>query len=248
MFSHLSGRGYVVWIVLSFACLGATVVFFPHLLRWLVLAMAKGHCSGGVCGALAAVLGVYLKLAVILIAALLVGVATWRRVRGRLSLWWIGFAMATLWGAGGFLFAAGNFWGANFAVGLLKPALPWSLIALLTLTAVMARDIEATPGFDGRIRTLAGPFALPIGLLYVATSLWVSIIVLIVPVTSLIGHGATALFLSAATGLHRIGLFWLLSLPVAVIANLVAGLALFVGLSIIRRTDRGRRVEGSPSA
>lgn len=239
MFTRSSTVGYLVSMFFAFLFLASIVLFFPFLLRTAVLTKVGGHCGGGVCGAVAAVLGVYLKLLLILVGAAIVLYVTVKRVRGTLSCWWGGFAVATVWGAAAFLFAAGNFWGANFSVGLLFATLPWSLLALVVLTVVLSFDIETTPGFTGRITGLTGPFGLPSGKIYVATAVWLSILACLGLAMLPFFRVALVPLLTLSIALHRIGLAWLLSMPVAAIANAVAGVVLVLGLL-------ARRGGGSP--
>lgn len=232
MFARISNGRYAVWMFIAFGFLACTVLFFPVLLGALVPILAGGRCGGGACGALAVVLGIFLKPMLILIGAALAALATFRRVRGTLSGWWAVFAGMAMWGSAAFLFGAGNFWGANFAVGMLRLIMPWSLLSLVVLTVFLSLDIEGRPAFSGRIAAITGPFGLPIGALYIVTAIWLSIIAAIGLPMLLAIDGIGRPVLLAMLSLNKIGLAWLFSMPAAALANSIAGVLLILCLFI----------------
>lgn len=80
------------------------------------------NCSGvgGACGAVGAVAGIYVKLPLTFLILLMIGWTAMRRIaRLYLPRIWFLVAALLLLSAFGPLAAFGNFWGANFAIGMI---------------------------------------------------------------------------------------------------------------------------------
>lgn len=107
------------------------VLAFPLILKALVgLSNCRG--IGGACGALAAVIGALLKPAVVLLVGLWLVWMIHRRLRGLgMGAGWSVAALLWLFGSMQFLVGFGNFWGANFSLGII--AFPSMVLTALLL-------------------------------------------------------------------------------------------------------------------
>ncbi len=122
---------FVFWVVFAFVSLAGFYVAYPWVLRGLVeLSNCRG--VGGACGAVAVVISVYVRPPVIFVfVAFLIWVLAKRMRRLKISMGWTFAVGIWLLGSFPFLVAFGNFWGANFSLGLLYLSLPISLMILL---------------------------------------------------------------------------------------------------------------------
>ncbi|MFA6117652.1 MAG: hypothetical protein WC729_26920 [Sphingomonas sp.] len=133
------------------------IAAFPFLLRLLVVGSG---CAGvgGACGALAVVLGIYLRYPVVIGVGLYLAILTWRRLRT------VGvhpsaflFVLLIFTAASPFLFALGNFWGASFALGIvsLHSPLPTLVLLLASLIALSRLPEDDAGHYRGPARGTA---------------------------------------------------------------------------------------------
>lgn len=110
------------------------VLAFPFILKALVsLSSCRG--VGGACGALAAVIGALMKPAVVVLIGLWLIWIVYRRLRGLgMSAGWSAAALLWLLGSMQLIVGIGNFWGANFALGII--AFPSMVLTVLLLLLV----------------------------------------------------------------------------------------------------------------
>lgn len=177
MVSKLAARQFVSWFLVFSGLLAMGTIFFAHVLWFIVPVIAgKGCVNGGVCGAMAMVLGTWLKPFLLLGATCAGILAFYRRGLAVGSRFWALFPLAVLVPSMPSLFMLGNFWGANFATGLLFfPR--WSILELtplLALGALFCFQIEYMPGFAGSIVRTRLYGSIPIGAIYVLSCLWIS--------------------------------------------------------------------------
>jgi hypothetical protein len=149
--------------------LGALVTFtllFPFLVFGIVK-LSSCHGVGGACGAMAAIVGMTVRPLCIAILIIGLAIASWRRVRGAgLSVLW--FTAIVLWliGSSTFLIGFGDFWGANFGMGLIFLNFPILFFFLLVFLAFLASNFEGAtiqPQTTARSWTIAA--AATLGLL-----------------------------------------------------------------------------------
>lgn len=138
MARHVTGSEFgwkMAWRVGIF--LGLTLAF-PFIVYGLVVASGANKI-GGAGGALAAVIGIYLKPLIIVVFLLAIIAPCWKRMRslGIFPMWGLIVPLLVAMDFS-FLFAAGNFWGANFSVGILKAQLPLHALTALALMVAMA--------------------------------------------------------------------------------------------------------------
>lgn len=164
-------RAAAIWI----GTLTGFVLLFPFLLFALVKASS---CAGvgGACGALAAVIGVTLKpLGVIVLGALLV-TALWRRVRGlAMNHAWGGVTVLWMLGSMAVLVGFGNFWGANFALGLAYMP-PVVLLAMTMSLSFFLCFAEASAVHTARTGALAAWVVAAVAALHVTVLMLPSIV------------------------------------------------------------------------
>ena len=123
------------WLVAVVMLLLFTLAF-PFLLPPLVRATGCGNV-GGACGAVALVLGIYLRLPVVIGVGVYLAVLTWKRSRLVGSHpWAFVFVLLMYVAAFPFLFAFGNFWGASFALGVTRIGGPLPILAMLLTTLI----------------------------------------------------------------------------------------------------------------
>ncbi|MCP4316849.1 MAG: hypothetical protein GY789_12755 [Hyphomicrobiales bacterium] len=117
------------------------LIVFPNILSFLVHAALQGKsCSDydGACGALAAVIGAIVKpIGIVVISAFLVWVFQRRLHMLDISGGWTVVGAFWLIGSLPYLVAARNFWGANFAMGLLYVQLPFLLAYFVVFLAFL---------------------------------------------------------------------------------------------------------------
>jgi hypothetical protein len=144
-------RRFRLFAVIWLAVLVGFIALFPYLLYGIVKASSCERV-GGACGAVAVVVGTTIKPLVIGIAGIVLLRATWRRMRRlEMSRLWIGALVMWYLGSVGFLIGIGNFWGANFSMGMIGPMRPpVSLLFLLAFMGFLAAHADdATPSSTG---------------------------------------------------------------------------------------------------
>jgi hypothetical protein len=146
MIGFLSGSDFgwkVAWRLGIFLVL---TLGFPFIIYGIVLACGAHHVRGA-SGAMAVVVGVFLK-PVIIVAFLIAMISpSWKRARslGIFPLW--GLMIPLLFAMDyTYLFAAGNFWGASFSMGILTVQTP--MYAMTALVLIVAMVIAGPPSGD----------------------------------------------------------------------------------------------------
>ncbi len=175
MSSKLTARSFTGWFILFVGLLALGTVFFGQALWFAVPVIAgKGCVSGGLCGEMAAVLGLWLQPSLLLAAAFAGAIAFWRRGLAVGSRLWALFPLALLLPNLPSLFMLGNLWGVDLATAFLFfPR--WSLFELLPLMALgvlLCFQVEYMPGFAGSIGRTRLYGSIPVGAIYVVSCLW----------------------------------------------------------------------------
>jgi len=174
--SKLTARGFTGWFIVFAGLLALATVFFGHAL-WIAVPVIAGQgcISGGTCGAMAAVMGLWLQPSLLLAAACAGTVAFYRRGLAVGSRLWALFPLALLLPNLPSLFMLGNLWGVDLATAFLFfPR--WSLFELLPLLALgvlLCFQVEYMPGFGGSIARTRLYGSIPIGLIYSVSCLWI---------------------------------------------------------------------------
>ena len=139
----------VVWLAL----LVGTIFFLPYILFDLTK-LIVGNTGGGAGGAVAAVLGMTLKPLVILTILLGLGWVAHKRLRGlKIGYGWSVTVLLWLMGSVGFLVGLGNFWGANFGMGLLHISFPVTLLFLFVFLTFLSFKNDGLPSkVDDRVK------------------------------------------------------------------------------------------------
>lgn len=174
--SKLTARGFTGWFFLFVALLALGTVFFGQALWFAVPVIAGQGCvSGGLCGEMAAVLGLWLQPSLLLAAAFAGAIAFWRRGLAVGSRLWTLFPLALLLPNLPSLFMLGNLWGVDLATAFLFfPR--WSLFELTPLMALgvlLCFQVEYMPGFAGSIARTRLYGSIPVGLIYIMSCLWI---------------------------------------------------------------------------
>ena len=129
----MNRRRYLKGLMIALLCLVAGIALFPFV----IIAIVKlyGPLPLGAGGALASMIGVVGKPILLLAIALFLLDHVWKRlVYADVSRWWLLFPLLLLFACFQSLFAIGNFWGANFSVGLVTtPHLHYFLYKLLAM-------------------------------------------------------------------------------------------------------------------
>lgn len=176
MSSKLTARSFTGWFFLFVSLLALGTVFFGQALWFAVPVIAgKGCVSGGLCGDMAAVLGLWLQPSLLLAAVCVGVVAFWRRGLAVGSRLWALFPLALLLPNLTSLFMLGSLWGVDLATALLFfPR--WSLFELTPLMALgmlLCFQVEYMPGFAGSIGRTRLYGSIPVGAIYVFSCLWI---------------------------------------------------------------------------
>lgn len=176
MSSKLTARSFTGWFILFVGLLALGTVFFGQALWFAVPVIAGQGCvSGGLCGEMAAVLGLWLQPSLLLAAAFAGAIAFWRRGLAVGSRLWALFPLALLLPNLPSLFMLGNLWGVDLATAFLFfPR--WSLFELTPLMALgvlLCFEVEYMPGFAGSIGRTRLYGSIPVGAIYVFSCLWV---------------------------------------------------------------------------
>lgn len=174
--SKLTARSFTGWFFLFVALLALGTVFFGQALWFAVPVIAGQGCvSGGLCGEMAAVLGLWLQPSLLLAAAFAGAIAFWRRGLAVGSRLWTLFPLALLLPNLPSLFMLGNLWGVDLATAFLFfPR--WSLFELTPLMALgvlLCFQVEYMPGFAGSIARTRLYGSIPVGLIYIMSCLWI---------------------------------------------------------------------------
>jgi len=174
--SKLTARPFALWL-LAFAGLLALGTVFFGLTLWLTVPVIAGQgcVSGGLCGPMAPLLGLWLQPALLIAAACTGALAFWRRGMAVGSRIWALMPLALLLPNLPSLFVLGNLWGADLgAAFLFFPR--WSLLELtplLALGVLLCFEVEYMPGFGGSIARTRLYGSIPIGLIYVLSCMWI---------------------------------------------------------------------------
>ncbi|VVT34692.1 hypothetical protein [Hoeflea sp. EC-HK425] len=174
--SRLTARSFTGWFILFVSLLALGTVFFGQALWFVVPVIAGQGCiSGGTCGAMAAVFGLWLQPGLLIAASVVGAMAFYGRGLAVGSRLWTLFPLALLMPYLPSLFMLGNLWGVN--IGSLFLFFPrWSLfelMPLMTLGVLLCFQVEYTPGFAGSIARTRLYGSIPIGVIYVGSCVWV---------------------------------------------------------------------------
>lgn len=176
MLSKLTARAFVIWFLAFAGLLAMGTVFFGHTL-WLTIPViaGKGCISGGLCGPMAPVLGLWLQPALLIAAACIGAIAFYRRGLAIGSRLWALMPLALILPNLPSLFVLGNLWRTDLgAAFLFFPR--WSLfelVPLLALGVLWCFKIEYMPGFGGSLARTRLYGSVPVGPLYIASCVWI---------------------------------------------------------------------------
>ncbi len=139
----------VVWLAL----LAAAVFFLPYILFDLTK-LIVGNRGGGAGGAVAALLGMTLKPLVIFTILLGIGWVTHKRLRGlKIGYGWSFSVFLWLMASVAFLVGLGNFWGANFGMGLLQLSFPVTLLfAFVFMIFLSFKNVSSPSKIDDGVK------------------------------------------------------------------------------------------------
>lgn len=247
MTASLSSGQFLFWFMAFIGLYSLATLFYGQALWFLVPVIAgKGCVSGGICGAAAPVLGLWLKPLMLIVSTVIGIIAFARRGRAIGSMIWGLVPLSLMLPNLPSLFVLDSAWGTNFAGAILYfPR--WSLfdlLPLLTLGTLFCLKLEHMPGFAGSIARTRLFGSIPVGLIYIATCFWVSsdLILALLPhagvpvsqVTEL--HDALNYPLSVAGGAIMAGLPPYgqppqLVVSIATLVNLAAFMLLFITLA-----------------
>ncbi|WP_299870398.1 hypothetical protein [uncultured Hoeflea sp.] len=247
MTASLSSGQFLFWFMAFIGLYSLATLFYGQALWFLVPVIAgKGCVSGGICGAAAPVLGLWLKPLMLIAAAVIAVIAFARRGRAIGSMFWGLVPLSLMLPNLPSLFVLDSAWGTDFAGAILYfPR--WSLFDLLPLLALgtlFCLKLEHMPGFAGSITRTRLFGSIPVGAIYIATCLWVSsdLVLALLPhagvpvsqVTEL--HDVLNYPLSVAGGAIMAGLPPYgqppqLVVSIATLVNLAAFMLLFVALA-----------------
>ena len=130
-----------------------------------------------------------------------------------------------------YFYAIGNFWGANFSIGILGLKAPFPLLALLVFGILFCIDIEDAPGYGGSLIGVTGPLGLPSGKIYAATAIWLLVcaaVSFVATYGALIGLAPLVIMLLKP--LYVVGGGWILDTRFPSLLNALSGILLIVGL------------------
>tara|TARA_R110002050_G_scaffold28530_1_gene73332 strand:+ start:2184 stop:3002 length:819 start_codon:yes stop_codon:yes gene_type:complete len=171
-----SAGQFVTWFVVFTGLLALGTVFIGQALWFVVPVIAgKGCVSGGICGGMAPVIGLWLQPLLLLGAVLAGTFAFYRRGLALGSRLWALLPVALLAPNLPALLVLASPWGVDVSADLL--VFPrWSLFELtplLALGVLLCFDVEHLPGFGGSIAWTRLYRSIPIGPLYIVTSIWI---------------------------------------------------------------------------
>lgn len=168
MFRELTGHSFIKWVVISICLLLFSTILFKWFLWVAIMLTTGGKCGGGICGALGVVFGIYGKILLLFIFVLITVYAVFRRLRMVGSQIWLLFVLALILPSAAPLFAIGNFWGANFSLGILYMRSPsFLLVNMFAFLILLCISMEEKPAFSGSINSVKWQGKIPVGFLYV---------------------------------------------------------------------------------
>jgi len=174
--SRLTARPFISWLSASVVLLALGTMFIGQML-WLTIPVIAGQgcVSGGLCGPMAPVLGLWLQPMLLLAAVCLGTLAFYRRGLAIGSRFWALMPLALMLPNLPSLFVLGNLWSLDLGSGLLFfPR--WSmleLLPLLMLGVLLCFEVEYMPGYGGSIARTRLYGNIPIGPLYIASCVWI---------------------------------------------------------------------------
>ena len=129
-------RKFTIHWLIALAALSIFSVLFPYFLPPLVRATGCAKV-GGACSAVALVFAIYIRLSIIIGVGVCLAILTWKqsRIVGA-QPWGFLFVVLTYIAAFPFLFAFGNFWAANFALGIGYVNGPLPVLTMLLATLI----------------------------------------------------------------------------------------------------------------
>lgn len=233
---------FVFWFLIAIVSLAGFYVAYPFILR-AVIEMSSCRGIGGACGAVATVVSVYLRPPVILVFCVFVLWIVARRTRF-LGIRWVWTVICGLWLLGAFpvLVAFGNFWAANFSLGLVYlrfPVPPLFLLAFI-LFLIFADDSPAkTTDAISRRAWLTAKISVGYVLLLSASSLYLGLSRL--PALSLLYHPEISRLIGKSVFFSAFGQVQLY------LALLWICLFVFAGALAIIVLRQGRKSDDGPS-
>lgn len=185
MTGFLSGSEFgwkVAWRVGIFVAL---TLGFPFIIYGIVLATGAHRAGGGAGGAVAVVVGVFLKPIIVIAFLISLISPSWKRARtlGLFPLWGVMIPLLLAIDRA-YLFAVGNFWGASFSVGILAVQTP--MYAMTALVLMVAMTIAEPPSGDEPSGLARFGSA---GEVFKALAIAILVVVLIVLIYSAIAYG-----------------------------------------------------------
>ncbi len=155
MVGFLTGSQFgwkVAWRVGIFLAL---TLGFPFIIYGIVLATGAQRV-GGASGAMAVVVGIFLKPVIILAFLIAMISPSWKRMRslGIFPLWGLMIPLLLAMDYT-YFFAVGNFWGASFSMGILAVQMPIYAMTALVLWQSRSRH-RATSRVDCRALAVRG--------------------------------------------------------------------------------------------
>jgi hypothetical protein len=150
------------WVI-TFAALALLIAMFPIILPWLVRSTGCARV-GGACGAVAMVLGIYIRLPIVLgVGIYLTWLAARRASAVGLQFWAPLFVFLMFVGSSPLLFALGNFWASAFALGIIVApslAILGFLLAALVGLSLLPDDTAQLPGRERTATLITGGLSL----------------------------------------------------------------------------------------
>jgi hypothetical protein len=240
MFRKLEYWEFRSWMFRLLIYVAIITLGFPLILSAIVSVVSGGQCGGGACGALVLVFGIYGKAPLVFIAVVGFIFLVAKRIRREIAWIWVAYALVIALGAQSALFAFGNFWGANFAFGLLfTPLMP--LLVAAVFATILAFDLSQASSQDGSVADIKGPGAFPIGRIYAITAFLVvfEIAVRSFVFASMFGTGTSGVktildYLGEPVGQIFLGFIFN---QVGSVSNIAAGLILIA--TLFRRNGAG---------
>lgn len=150
----MDGDDFRTQMMYWYGGLVALTLGFPFFLQAIIAATGCASTGGGACGAIAVVVGMYAKPPLVYAIVIGLGVATIRRISS-LGLgygWWVA-TICWLLVSSGFFISLGNFWGANFAMGLIGMVQPLTLF-LAAFSVFLSFDLESSGWRDDQTTKL----------------------------------------------------------------------------------------------
>lgn len=146
------------WII-ALSCLVALGFAFPFIIGPITYATGCQSVGGGACGAVALMLGVFLRLPAVFGVGLYLSRLAWERsATAQIRPWGFPFVVMSYLASISVLFGFGNFWAANFTLGVRTPggllALGF-LIAALTGLSLLPNPVVVAPQAKPRSTTFA---------------------------------------------------------------------------------------------